>query len=141
MAILFFVSTIVCILIWKTFAKKYSKANIEEANNTNDNNSDQSPATDENNGSCSGVFTYMYEIYYNVFDFNGKYYLWNLYTFECIEGLNQLNNLVNIYSCLLPCGWLVYVFSWALIVLSKATYKQTKYTRTSRFSNSHGYSN
>ena len=66
MAILFFVSTIVCILIWKTFAKKYSNANIKEKNNTNDNNNDQSSETEENNGSCSGVFTYVYDIYYNV---------------------------------------------------------------------------
>ena len=80
MAILFFVSTVACILMWKKFAMKYSNANMKKKNNANDNNNDQS--SDKNNGSCLGVFTYIYGIYYDAFDFNGKYYLWNLYTFD-----------------------------------------------------------
>ena len=39
---------------------------------------------------------------YSQFKLNGKYFLWKLYFFEIVEGINQIINMKSIYLCTLP---------------------------------------
>jgi hypothetical protein len=51
---------------------------------------------------------------YNDFQIFGKYYLFQLYTSEILESINQINNLFTVYTCSLP----VAITSILCIVLS-----------------------
>ncbi len=85
-AVLYTLLTLMSLFTWKKIAKSYSKDKTDRRNRRNQS------------------FVEQFLQFKNMFNINGVLFLWKLYLFEFIEGINQILNFATVYSCTLPVG-------------------------------------
>jgi hypothetical protein len=86
--------TMIYLCTWKKMAKKYI---LETKVSDNSNNSN---IIEIRNICCQSIQRVRRAR--RKFYINGTYFLWKLYLFEFLEGLNQIYNFVTLYLCALP---------------------------------------
>eukprot|EP00944_MAST-04C_sp_MAST-4C-sp1_P001012 g1012.t1 len=90
MGLLYVMVVVYYLLRWKHIANTF----MEEERKTQEQETEEAATT----------FFERVKAIYNSFQIFGKYYLWQLYTSEICESINQVINTFTVYNCSLPVG-------------------------------------
>jgi hypothetical protein len=108
-SILYFLEFVFYTVYWKYYAKKWVQSKY--LNQSHPLHKIQ-----------SNVAKKVIQFYYQNLGMNGKFYFYKLYSYEFIESWVQFSNLISVYSCMVPMGW---VITLILLLMFESMYRMT----------------